>query len=153
MNFNDCIEKACNYYMEKKIAFIENVSGSFQPTGGSKKTSWSYYYGVLKDGSEIAFLTKHTEDKKIDPCIVTKMQRFIMDRLERYGVQCFVILSLSMKKFYRVPWTVFKNMQELFCHNFMDEHDLEAYRLKVFCYGIMILEGVSYKSTIKNNNN
>ena len=55
------------------------------------------------------------------------------------------MVSMSLQRFYRVPWDVWKRMKELYGRKYMKEEDLEPYRLKESMCTILILEGVELK--------
>ena len=64
---------------------------------------------------------------------------------EKFGAHCFVMVSIGLTKFYRVPWKVWKQMKELFGRKYMTESDLAQYQLKEKCCTILILEGVELR--------
>ena len=70
---------------------------------------------------------------------------------EKFGAHCYVMVSLGLTKFYRVPWATWKKMKELFCHKFMTEQELEPYRLQEKQCTILILEGVELKDENTEN--
>ena len=64
---------------------------------------------------------------------------------EGFGAHCYVMVSLELRKFYRVPWDVWKRMKELFGRKYMTEKELEPYRLQERQCTILILEGVELR--------
>jgi recombination protein U len=74
-----------------------------------------------------------------------------LDIYEKFGAHCYVMVSLGLTKFYRVPWATWKKMKELFCHKFMTEQELEPYRLQEKQCTILILEGVELKDENTEN--
>ena len=76
---------------------------------------------------------------------MTDTQWESLDIYEKFGAHCYVMVSLGLTKFYRVPWATWKKMKELFCHKFMTEQELEPYRLQEKQCTILILEGVELK--------
>ena len=88
------------------------------------------YKGILCDGTGIMFEAKHTDGDRIRQYVVTDTQWESLDIYEKFGAHCYVMVSLGLTKFYRVPWATWKKMKELFCHKFMTEQELEPYRLQ-----------------------
>ena len=91
------------------------------------------------------FEAKHTDSDKINQNVITDSQWKSLDVYERFGAHCYVMVSIKLIKFYRVPWDVWKKMKELFGHKFMSDDELEPYRLKERQCTILMLEGVALK--------
>ena len=91
------------------------------------------------------FEAKHTDSDRIRQNVVTDTQWENLNIYEKFGAHCYVMVSLGLTKFYRVPWPVWKKMKELFNHKFMTEQELEPYRLQEKQCTILILEGVELK--------
>ncbi len=113
--FERWITNACEFYLRNGWAYIEKTPD---------------YKGILCDGSGIMFEAKHTDSDRINQNVVTDTQWKSLDIYERFGAHCYVMVSVGLMKFYRVPWDVWKNMKELFGHKFMTEQELELYRLQ-----------------------
>ena len=97
------------------------------------------------------FEAKHTDSDRINQNVVTDTQWKNLDIYEKFGAQCYVMVSMGLKKFYRVPWDIWKIMKELFGHKFMTEKELEPYRLREKQCTILILEGVELKNENTKN--
>ena len=91
------------------------------------------------------FEAKHTDSDRINQAVITDMQWKSLDIYEKFGAHCYVMVSLGLMKFYRVPWDIWKRMKELLGHKFMTEQELEPYRLLERQCIILILEGVELK--------
>ncbi len=74
-----------------------------------------------------------------------------LDIYEQFGAHCYVMVSLGLVKFYRVPWKIWKQMKKRFGHKFMTEQELEPYRLPERQCTILILEGVELKNEDTEN--
>ena len=105
----------------------------------------------MKGGTGIMFEAKHTDSDRIRQNVVTDTQWESLDIYEKFGAHCYVMVSLGLTKFYRVPWATWKKMKELFCHKFMTEQELEPYRLQEKQCTILILEGVELKDENTEN--
>ena len=91
------------------------------------------------------FEAKHTDNDRIKQNVITDNQWKNLDLYEGFGAHCYVMVSLGLAKFYRVPWNIWKQMKKLFGHKFMTEQELEPYRLQERQCIIFILEGVELK--------
>lgn len=61
------------------------------------------------------------------------------------------MVSLGLERFFRVPWSAWKNMKEQFGHKYMNEKELEAYRINQSQCIILILEGIELKDENTKN--
>ena len=153
--FENWISNACQYYQNLDIAHIEKTPEPFHMTesllqgkvkGYYEKKGQPDYKGILCDGTGIMFEAKHTDSDKMRQSVVTEEQWKSLDIYEKYGAHCFVMVSMGLNKFYRVPWKVWKQMKGMFGRKYMTEADLEPYRLKEKCCTILILEGVELRN-------
>lgn len=150
--FENMISGSCRYYREKGAAIIEKTPEPMRPIkpygkygqfiACFEKQAQPDYKGVLCDGTAIIFEAKHTDSERIQESVITKTQRENFDDFQRMGAQCFVMVSMGFRKFYRVPWEVFGDMKARFGRKYMTEVELEPYLLKQKCGTILILEGV-----------
>lgn len=155
--FERWISNACDYYRSKGIAHIEKTPEPMrpiQPYGDRKrgqyiaifeKAAQPDYKGILCDGTGIMFEAKHTSTEKMQQNVVSEVQWKNLDLYEKYGAHCYVMVSMNLKRFYRVPWDVWKRMKELYGRKYMNDSDLKPYELKVKQCTILILEGVELR--------
>lgn len=145
------LSNACEFYLSKGLAHIEKTPEPFHITGKDSRGTVRGYYekkgqpdykGILCDGTGIMFEAKHTDSDRICQNVVTDTQWKSLDIYERFGAYCFVMVSLGLERFYRVPWNVWKHMKELFGHKYMNEQELLPYQLLERQQTILILEGV-----------
>lgn len=158
--FESWITASCAYYEEKGMACIVKTPEPMKPIkslGQGRfvacftKKGQPDYKGVLCDGTGIMFEAKHTDSDRINQNVITDAQWEILDIYERFGAHCYVMVSLRLAKFYRIPWKIWKQMKELFGHKFMTEQELESYRLPERQCTILILEGVGLKDEDTEN--
>lgn len=121
--FERWLSNACEFYLRNGWAHIEKTPEPFHITG--------------KD--------------RINQNVVTDTQWKSLDIYEQFGAHCYVMVSLGLVRFYRVPWKIWKQMKELFGHKFMTEQELEPYRLPERQCTILILEGVGLKDENTEN--
>ena len=158
--FERWLSDACEFYLRNGWAYIEKTPEPFHITGKSKdgvvrgyyeKKGQPDYKGVLCDGTGIMFEAKHTDSDRIHQNVVTDTQWESLDIYEQFGAHCYVMVSLGLVRFYRVPWEIWKRMKVLFGHKFMTEQELEPYRLPEEQCTILILEGVVLKDEDTEN--
>jgi len=152
--FERWISAACEFYKSRGWAHIEKTPEPFHITGRDRDGTIKGYYekkgqpdykGILCDGTGIMFEAKHTDSDRMRQEVVTDTQWESLDLYEKFGAHCYVMVSMSLQRFYRVPWDVWKRMKELYGRKYMKEEDLEPYRLKESMFTILILEGVELK--------
>lgn len=149
--FERWLSQACEFYLAKQLAHIEKTPEPFHITGKDRDGTVRGYYekkgqpdykGILCDGTGIMFEAKHTDSDRINQSVVTDTQWKNLDIYERFGAHCYVMVSIRLERFYRVPWDAWKRMKELFGHKYMNEQELLPYRLQERQQTILILEGV-----------
>lgn len=154
--FERWITSACNYYQREGYAVIEKtpeptkILGKPDRFGRFKacytKQAQPDFKGALCDGSCIIFDAKHTDKDKIRQEVVTETQWETFDKYEAMNAKCYVVVSLGLTEFYRVPWKDWKRMKELFGHKYMSYMELEQYRVPDRSQTIMFLEGVEVRN-------
>lgn len=158
--FERWISNACEFYLREGWAHIEKTPEPFHITGKDQSGVVRGYYekqgqpdykGILCDGTGIMFEAKHTDSDRISQSVITDTQWKSLDIYEKFGAHCYVMVSMGLQKFYRVPWDIWKRMKELFGHKYMNESELEPYRIRERQCTILILEGVELKDEDTEN--
>lgn len=158
--FERWISTACKFYLNKGLAHIEKTPEPFHITGKDmngvvrgyyEKKGQPDYKGILCDGTGIMFEAKHTDSDRIKQSVITETQWESLDIYEKFGAHCYVMVSLGLESFFRVPWSAWKNMKELFGHKYMNMTELEAYRINQSQCIILILEGIELKDENTKN--
>ena len=157
--FEKYISASCEYYWKQGYACIEKTPEPMRPlrpygdrnTGQFiacySKQAQPDFKGALCDGSCIIFDAKHTEKDRIQQNVITETQWMAFDKYEAMGAKCYVVVSIAMKNFYRVPWGVWKQMKELFGHKYMAAGvELEQYKVPDRNCTILFLEGVELRN-------
>lgn len=103
------------------------------------------FKGVLMDSTMVLFDAKHTDKEKIMRSVVTEEQEECFERYMKLGAMCFLVVSIGLDKFYRVPWVVFRDMKKIYGHKYMDEKDLEAYKIKYLNGVLRFLDGIELR--------
>lgn len=158
--FERWLSCACEFYRAKGLAHIEKTPEPFHITGKDSNGTVRGYYekkgqpdykGILCDGTGIMFEAKHTDSDRINQSVVTDTQWKGLDIYEQFGAHCYVMVSIRLERFYRVPWDAWKRMKELFGHKYMNEQELLPYRLREKQQTILILEGVELNGEDREN--
>lgn len=154
--FERMIVTAANFYEEKGISVIDKtpepmkVLKSYNRSAGQficcfAKQAQPDFKGILMDSTMILFDAKHTDRAKIERGVVTQEQEECFERYMKLGAMCFIVVSIGFEKFYRVPWIVFRDMKKIYGHKYMNETELEPYKLK-YTEGILrFLDGIELK--------
>ena len=152
--FESWLSNACEFYLQAGWAHIEKTPEPFHITGKDsngvvrgyyEKKGQPDYKGILCDGTGIMFEAKHTDSDRIRQNVITDAQWKSLDVYEKFGAHCYVMVSMGLMKFYRIPWDIWKKMKELFGHKFMTEQELVPYQLQEKHCTILTLEGVELK--------
>ena len=127
-NFEELIEISLSFYRERGIACILKTPEPFKTIE------------VRKDGRVTGFYMKkaHPDFKGV----VTEVQTKLLDEHQKLNALCFVMVSLEMRFFYRVPWIVWKNMKQRFGHRFMTKEELGPYKIKEYRGRLLLLDGI-----------
>lgn len=149
LHFEDMIDAACRFYEEKKVAAIEKTPEPMRPIkslGGGRfiayfeKQAQPDYKGTLEDGRAIVFEAKHSGTEKIEQ---NRLSREQIERLQKHselGAITFILVSINLQSFYRVPWTTWKNMKEIYGHKHMTLEELQPFKVKTVGGIIRFLE-------------
>lgn len=138
--FEQHIDAACSLYRERGQAYIEKTPEPMRPIkalGAGKyiavftQSAQPDYKGTLPHGRAIAFEAKHTDDDLIKQERVTPAQTEALTLHDKLGAQCFVLVSIRMQSFYRIPWVTWQNMKQLYGHKHMTAKELEPYKLQL----------------------
>lgn len=148
--FEQVIDAALARYAMTGEALILKTPEPMRPTkdlGGGKfiafyeKQAQPDYKGALKGGRAVVFEAKHTTADKIEQNRVTTEQAAILDKYHAMGAECFVLVGFSMREYFRVPWTVWRDMKTRWGRKYATPEDLEAFRVVIGRSGtLMILE-------------
>ena len=145
------IGHALDRYEAEGIAMIQKTPEPFKVIRSIGKGRFEGYFekkgqpdfkGCLCDGSAIIFEAKHTDSDRILQTAVTDTQEKYFNQYEKMGARCYVMVSIGLRNFYRVPWDVWKDMSALFGHKYMNEKELKPYQLSEICGWIRILDGI-----------
>jgi recombination protein U len=140
--FEQMIDAACRYYRQAGIAEIDKTPEAMKPLGHQNgkgqflacytKKAQPDFKGTLKGGCSIVFEAKITSAEKMQQSVVLKQQAEALERHRKLGAQCFILISFSFQKFYRVPWVVWRDMKEKYGRKYIKPEDIPQYEVKLF---------------------
>lgn len=146
--FEGLIEEALLYYAQRGEALIEKTPEPMHPTkdlGGGKfvayyeKQAQPDYKGALKNGRAVVFEAKHTMGDRIEQSRVTPTQTAALNGYAQMGAECFVVVGFDMQYFYRIPWSIFRNMKERWGRKYVTPADLHEFSVPVGPMGQLLI--------------
>lgn len=137
------IKAACELYRLYHLAEVEKTpepvkvmgakhrlsNGAFGFEGVFTAQAQPDFKGTLKGGRSVVFEAKASESGQIRQTVVTPEQARALTSHAALGAAAFVLVSLSLRDFYRVPWSVWTDMKSLYGHKYMSATELEDYRV------------------------
>ena len=159
--FEKMIMAAAAFYEEKGISVIDKTPEPMRvlrPYDRKKgqfvccfaKQAQPDFKGVLEDATMILFDAKHTDRNQISLGVVTREQEECFERYMKLGAMCFIVVSIGFRKYYRVPWIVFRDMQKIFGHKYMNEEQLQPYRIFYKNGVLRFLDGIELRGRIED---
>lgn len=150
--FENLIAASLNWYRDKGWALIEKTPEPMKPLSKPNargqflacyvKTGQPDFKGTLTGGRSVVFEAKHTDGDRIDYSRLTDTQ---IDRLTKHhelGAAAFVMVSIGLTAFYRVPWEVWRDMKQIYGRKHIKQFELEPYRVQYIGGVIKLLEGI-----------
>lgn len=150
--FENIISASCDYYLSRGLAKIEKTPEPMKPLGAKNrkgqflacytKQAQPDYGGTLKGGRSIYFEAKHTDDERIEQRRLTQEQQDDLEAHHKLGAIAFVLVSVSLTDFYRVPWPVWRDMAEIYGRKYMTHAELSRYEVPATAGFIKFLHGI-----------
>lgn len=150
--FENMIQTSLDWYRDKGLAYVEKTPEPMRPLAppnkqGQFKACYTKagqpdFKGTLIGGRAIVFEAKHTGDDRIEYGRLTAEQVQSLTDHDRLGAAAYVMVSFKLQNFYRIPWSVWRDMKELYGRKYIKEAELERYRVKFIAGVIKMLEGV-----------
>ncbi len=157
-HFENLISASCAYYEERRMAKIEKTPEptkviSTVPNQPGRfitcftKAAQPDYKGTLKGGRAVVFEAKHTDDDRITRRRLTQEQLDSLEGYHRLGALSFVLVSMGLCDFYRVPWPVWRDMAGIFGRQYIKHAELEPYEVPSVAGYIKLLDGIEEVAT------
>ena len=146
--FEGRIDAALEYYAMKGFADIEKTPEPMKPIkdlGNGRfiacyeKKAQPDYKGTLKGGRSIMFEAKFTATERMEQSRVLDGQANYMNRHQKLGARCYVVIGFQSMEVYRIPWEVWSAMKEHFGRKYVTEADVEKYRVPIAWNGALML--------------
>ena len=154
-DFENLIEAACCYYRGIGVADIEKTPEALKPLRNMGKGQFVAVYtekaqadfkGFMMGGLAVCFEAKHTDTGRMDQDRVTPEQAERLERCYSYGGHACVLCSFSGRDFFRVPWSTWRGMKNLFGHKYITPQEVERYRVRIGGPGVLLfLDGMEEK--------
>lgn len=156
-HFENMITASLNWYCDKGVAFVEKTPEPMKPLRKPDrqgrflacytKAGQPDFKGTLTGGRAVVFEAKHTDSDKIDQSRLTPEQVESLTLHHKLGAAAFIMVSVGLENFYRVPWEVWRDMKQIYGRKHMKLEDLEPYRVQYIAGILKLLEGVeNFKS-------
>lgn len=136
----------------KGVAFVEKTPEPMKPLRKPDrqgrflacytKAGQPDFKGTLTGGRAVVFEAKHTDSDKIDQSRLTPEQVESLTLHHKLGAAAFIMVSVGLENFYRVPWEVWRDMKQIYGRKHMKLEDLEPYRVQYIAGILKLLEGV-----------
>ena len=138
--FEGMIKAACQRYREMEAADIDKTPeptkqltkmderGQFRAC--YEKKAQPDFKGTLAGGRSIVFEAKFTSTGKMKQDVVMKQQADSLDRHEKLGAVCFVIVGFGVNDVRRIPWELWKRMKEELGRKYITPEDWRKYTVK-----------------------
>ena len=154
--FENMIIDSARFYESRAISVIDKTPEPVRIIGVSNRNKGQFiacfekkaqpdFKGILQDSTMILFDAKHTDKDRIRREVVTDEQEKCFERYMYMGAMCFLVVSLGFRKYYRVPWVVFRDMKKIYGHAYMGENELSTYKINYTDGVLRFLDGVELK--------
>ena len=150
--FENMITASLNWYWEKGVALVEKTPEPMRPLRPPNrqgqflacytKAGQPDFKGTLIGGRAIVFEAKHTGGDRIEYGRLTREQIDSLSRHHELGAVAFILVSVRLQDFYRVPWEVWRDMKSIYGRKHMKLDDLEPYRAQYLDGVLKLLEGI-----------
>ncbi len=151
-HFENMITASLNWYRDKGVAYVEKTPEPMKPLRAPNrfgqflacyvKQGQPDFKGTITGGRSVVFEAKHTDADKIEQSRLTYEQVDSLETHHKLGAAAFVMVSVGLESFYRVPWGVWRDMKEIYGRKHMKVADLEPYRVQYIAGVLKILDGI-----------
>ena len=158
--FENMIQASCIWYREHGLACIDKTPEPMKPLSHPNyigqflacytKAAQPDFKGTLEGGRSVVFEAKHTDAKAIKYDRLTKDQIDDLDMHYKLGAVAFVLVSIGLQGYYRIPWEVWRDMKAIYGRKYMTEKECERYRVPYVNGVIKMLEYVHKAEEILN---
>lgn len=150
--FESLIVNSLIWYEKKGLACVEKTPEPMKPLGPPNQTgrflacftkaAQPDFKGTLCGGRSVVFEAKHTDSDRIEYSRLTDEQKDRLNLHSHMGACTFVLVSFGLLDFYRIPWSIWSNMKELYGRKYIKQTEIEPYRVQYIAGVIKLLEGI-----------
>lgn len=161
--FEGMITASLNWYRDMGVAYIEKTPEPMKPLRAPNrqgqflacftKQGQPDFKGTLTGGRSVVFEAKHTDDDKIEYGRLTHEQIEALSQHHKLGAAAFVLVSIKLENFYRIPWTTWRDMKQIYGRKHIKQAELEPFRLQYISGVIKMLEGIEISYTEEGDEN
>lgn len=151
-HFEKLISESLKWYKNKGVAFVEKTPEPMRPLRQPNrqgqflacyiKSGQPDFKGTLIGGRAVVFEAKHTDSDRIDQSRLTSEQAESLSTHYSLGAAAFVLISVRLQDFFRVPWEVWRDMKDIYGHKHMKLTELEQFRVQYIAGVLKLLEGI-----------
>ena len=154
-HFENLIAASLQWYEDKGVACVEKTPEPMKPLRAPNrqgqflacytKAGQPDFKGTIIGGRSVVFEAKHTDSDRIKYDRLTPEQVEKLSKHHALGAAAFVVVSVGLQTFYRVPWEVWRDMQKIYGYKHMKLADLEPYRVQYIAGVIKLLDGIELR--------
>lgn len=151
-SFENAIDASLIWYEQHGIASIKKTPEPMKPLSRPdrmgrfracfEKKAQADFSGTLDGGQAIRFEAKHTDDDRIKYDRLSDEQVKDLETHTKLGAVTFVLVSFGMEGFFRIPWTVWRDMKKVYGRKYITRKEAERYRVPYMAGVIKILDGI-----------
>ncbi|MSS90444.1 recombinase [Eisenbergiella tayi] len=150
-HFESMLQASLDFYRDLNLAYIEKTPEPMKPIrpiGAGRfeacytKSGQPDFKGTLTGGRSIVFEAKHTDGDRIEASRLTEEQIKALETHYQLGAAAFVVVSIGLQDFYRIPWEVWRDMEKIYGHKHIKQTELEPFRVAYMAGVIKVLDGV-----------
>lgn len=138
--FETAIEAACEAYRTAGRADIEKTPepmrvlrniGEGKFVAAFEKRAQPDFKGTLVGGRAVCFEAKYTDTdaERIEKAVVKPWQEAALERHQRLGAVCFVMVSFGMRTVAAIPWHHWQHMKDEYGRAYMTVVEAEAFEV------------------------
>ena len=142
--FESRIDDSFAYYAQKGFAIIEKTPEPMRPIKSLgegrfvaifEKQAQPDYKGTLAGGQVVVFEAKSTATDRIIQDRVTEDQAERLSRCAKLGGLAFVLCQFASGQVYKLPWSIWENMQQQIGVKYITEESAAPYRCRLTARG------------------
>jgi recombination protein U len=133
------IRTSCQYFKTRGLAHIEKTPEPMRPLSAPngrgqflayyEKQAQPDFQGTLRGGRSIVFEAKHTDGDRIERSRLSDEQMDALKHHNRLGADAFVLVSMGLQRFYKVPWPIWDHMKQRYGRQYMKAEDLQPFEV------------------------